>query len=521
MVVAGLAACAAGVMLGLWLGGRDSNTPTPPDNSVTTSQVEFAKLSRKIGAVEVLNPTGETVPAEEGANLPPGFTLRTIGEDSLAVVELLRENARVEIEPDSVVRFASNATDHGVTSHMFLAAGQLTAAIPERPDDRPLVVATPVAEVFARGGTFIVSSAAPDSARVDIKHGNIELVRTDAPKPMSVGVGGAAVIRPGVGKVQIEKALAVDRVPQRKLTFPGPRHAVFSPDGKEVWVANARLFTRYPASGNPVDVSFYPRKDGDGIAAAFTLDKQFLLTFRGDRNDSVLVRTVSDVGEHAAINARLGADPRFWTVAPDAAWLAVVDPRPNNRRVRVLDGGTGNERFMREFEDMITCVAATPDGAALAVGIQDTPRGPNNKILFLDAETGEQLFSLPTQRKPLTAMTFSADGRYLAAGFNGMVQLWDVQTRELVRLITGFERALTCLAFSPDGKRLAAGTQDGHVWVWDRATGKHTQLIEVGGRVLRSVAFSPDGRQLVTVANAAGVTVWDVTDSTPPAGALE
>ena len=141
-----------------------------------------------------------------------------------------------------------------------------------------------------------------------------------------------------------------------------------------------------------------------------------------------------------------------------------------------------------------------------------------NKIVVLDAQTSDRassrLFGL-LKRPTATAAAFSPDGRLLAVGFNGIVQLWDVRTTELVRSITGFERALTCLAFAPDGKRLAAGTQDGFVWLWDVATGRQTQLIEAGGRGVRSVAFSPNGKQLVTVANNSPVALWDVA-ALPP-----
>jgi len=39
---------------------------------------------------------------ENPGDLPAGFTVRTGGDDSTAVVELLREKARFEIESDSV-----------------------------------------------------------------------------------------------------------------------------------------------------------------------------------------------------------------------------------------------------------------------------------------------------------------------------------------------------------------------------------------------------------------------------------
>ncbi len=510
--VGGLLACAAALLLGLWLGGKKEETPAP-DGGVSPMPTVFAKLSRKAGAVEVFNAAGDVIPTEEGGDLPAGFTLHTGGDDSLAVVELIHDKTRVEIEPDSVVRFAGDSPEVAGQPRLFLAAGQLTAAVMQRPDDRPLIVGTAVAEVFTRSGTFVVSSAGPDSARVDIKHGKVELVRAAAPKPVSLVAGGSAVVHAGADRMDIERSVVVDRTPKRTLAFPGPRDAVFSADGSEVWVANARVFTRWAASAT--DVSFYPRKGNDGIAG-FSRNRKSLLTFRGDRDDRVLLRTLPDGGEQAAINARPG-EPRFWALAPDASWLAVVDPKPNQKRLHVLDAATGEERFFRDFDDTITCVTATPDGSGVAVGVHSTVRGVSNKVVLLDANTSDRTLALSVLKRPPTAMAFSPDGRLLAVAFNGTVQLWDVRTLELVRSITGFERVLSCIAFSPDGRRLAGGTPDGHVWVWEAATGRQTQLIEVGGRLVRSVAFSPNGKQLVTVANNAPVAVWDVAD--PPTAA--
>ena len=408
------------------------------------------------------------------------------------------------------MRFRDGAPEHARQPQLYLAAGQLTAAVGQRPDGRPLVVGTPVAQVFALGGLFVVSSAGPDSARVDIRRGNVELVRTNAPTPVAVGVG-SALVTAGFEQIHFEQSKPVDRVPKRALAFHGARAAAFSPDGAEVWVANAKVFTRWTPAGS-TETGFFPRRGFDGVTA-FSRDKRFLATFRGGANDCVLLRTLPDCGEHAAVDMRPN-ETRYWTMAPDASWLALAEPKPRRyARVRVLDGATGNERYQREFEEGVGSLTASPDGRTLAVGLNDLGRGANNKVVLVDAATGTRLAALPTQRKALTAMAYSDDGRFLAVGFNGVVQLWDVRARELVRAITGFERALTCLAFAPDGKRLAAGTQDGYVWVWNTDTGEQTQLIEAGGRGVRVIGFAPDGKQLVTVANSAPVAVWDVLDA--------
>ena len=147
------------------------------------------------------------------------------------------------------------------------------------------MVGTPVADVSTRGGTFVVSSAGPESARVDIKQGKVELVRAAVPKAVPV-LGGTAVVRAGFDKVDLERGWTADRTPKRTLAAPGTRDAIFSPDGTEVWVATARAFSRWTADGGLQELGFFPRKGNEGVAT-FTRDKRFLLTFRGERDDSV------------------------------------------------------------------------------------------------------------------------------------------------------------------------------------------------------------------------------------------
>ncbi|MBM3983438.1 MAG: hypothetical protein FJ304_24850, partial [Planctomycetes bacterium] len=234
-----------------------------------------------------------------------------------------------------------------------------------------------------------------------------------------------------------------------------------------------------------------------------------------DREERIVVRELPSGAERGQIPVRVN-DPRVLCVGPDASWVATAGgPKPNNRRVRVWDVATAKERFAFDLDNSVTCLAASPNGRGLAVGVSDLGRDTGNVVVAFDTTTGERSFELPTRRKPITTLAFSADGKHLAVGFNGAVQVWDVPDRKLVRSLEGFERTVTRVAFDTNGKLLAAGMGDGQVWVWSAATGRRTQVIDTGARGVRSMAFSPDGKLLVTATNKAPVAVWAVAPPLP------
>jgi len=263
----------------------------------------------------------------------------------------------------------------------------------------------------------------------------------------------------------------------------------------------------------PISRSCPPKGCIHSPIACFTRDKTRLVTSAitpSTKEEKVLLRNAPAGEQLAELKIKL-SEARFWTAAPAAAWFAIAEAKPYHKRLRVFDGIVGLERFISEFDEVVVCMAPSPDGQILAAALTDPSRG-TTKVVLLDAVSGERMATLPTQKKGCMALLFAADGHHLAVGFNGFVQVWDIRTRELEKSITGFERTVTCLAYTSNGKLLAAGTQDGQVWIWSVASGKLVQLIDVGSRGVRSIGFSPDGKRLVTVANNAPVGLWNVAE---------
>ncbi|MFM8273355.1 MAG: FecR domain-containing protein [Gemmata sp.] len=504
---AALAALAAAVAVAVWFGTRPGPGPDGPGGDQARVPAAPARVVSVSGAVEV---AGHDVdPARPESTLALDQTLRTVGEESGAVLEF-PDRTRVEVHPETTVRLVAG---DGRARKLALVEGRVTAVAA----GGPLVVGTAGTEVAVSRGSFALWSSGPGSARVEPRDGDVQIVRGAPAEPLLVAPGRAAFVRDERTPVRIEAPLAVQMAPRDRLNF----HALdvgFAADGA-VLAVSAKQWARWaPGAPDPGRTTFAPKVFNDGIAAWLAPDGRTVAVCRGDdRDERVSVRALPSGEQVGSAPVRV-SEPRFLCASPDGSWLATAGgTKPQNRRVRVWDAATGAERFACELEDTVPCLGASPDGRWLAVGVSDLGRGTNNAIAVFDTATGARLFDLPTRRKSVTALAFTADGKRLAAGFNGAVQIWDVREREPVRTLEGFERVVSRLACDPRGELLAAATQDGQVWVWHADTGRSRQVIEAGTRGVRSVAFSADGKQLVTATNKAGVAVWDVAPE--PAGA--
>ena len=101
----------------------------------------------------------------------------------------------------------------------------------------------------------------------------------------------------------------------------------------------------------------------------------------------------------------------------------------------------------------------------------------------------------------------SPDGRLLAVGHFGLVELRDSRTGRVVRRLTGASGDVAPLSFSPDGSRLAAADVNQAVLVWDTRTA--TPPLRLADAGDDAAVWSADGTTLLT--RAGGVLSWDLS----------
>jgi len=137
------------------------------------------------------------------------------------------------------------------------------------------------------------------------------------------------------------------------------------------------------------------------------------------------------------------------------------------------------------------------------------------EVELISSETRAVVRMLKGHRGSVNAVTFSADGKLLAAAAGepalfGEVRLWNTADGTLVRTFEGHKDALYAVAISPDGKTLATGSYDQKVKLWELETGKEGHTLSAHNGAIFDLAFRPDGKILASASADRTVKLWNV-----------
>ena len=179
------------------------------------------------------------------------------------------------------------------------------------------------------------------------------------------------------------------------------------------------------------------------------------------------------------------------------------------------------------------CVAFSPDGRALAAGLDDgavrtwdlSGWRPNPLdaaaaggagAVAIAAARGREFrppAEVPVHAGPVRCLAYSPDGRLLAAGGdNAAVVLLRADTRDPVRTLDGFAGPVRAVLFTPDGRTLAAADNGPSpaVRLIAADTGRDVRRLVGHTDPVLGLAVSPDGGVLASSDADGVVRLWDL-----------
>ncbi|MBT9290647.1 caspase family protein [Prosthecodimorpha staleyi] len=108
-----------------------------------------------------------------------------------------------------------------------------------------------------------------------------------------------------------------------------------------------------------------------------------------------------------------------------------------------------------------------------------------------------ELIERARDRRPVTALALSPNGRLLAAATDAGLTLWDGPSGRLVRAISGHKGPVNAVSFAPAGLSIVSGSGDRSLRLWDTGSGQslwtHT-IAREWTYAIYAVAVSPDGQ---------------------------
>lgn len=166
---------------------------------------------------------------------------------------------------------------------------------------------------------------------------------------------------------------------------------------------------------------------------------------------------------------------------------------------------------LKEFQNLSGITKFISDLEFSPDGNRFVSSSGNGTIILWNADTGENLLTLPNDKTGINSISFNPDGNKIAAGAtDGTIKVWDISTHELIRTFIGHTDEVLSVDYSLDGKFLVSGSKDNTIKLWDTNTGNVISTISGHKSDVLCVAYSPDGKRIASGSMDTTMRVWEV-----------
>jgi WD40 repeat protein len=363
------------------------------------------------------------------------------------------------------------------------------------------------------------------------------VLSADGEDGVRVSTGNAAISRDGkrivlartvwagdfVGDVKLCDAATGAEIPLQGFEQEKFFAATPSPDGKRLAAGGRDGIIKIWDAGNGRELHTLHGHTAQVFAVAFSPDGKQLASASADQTiklwDGDAGREVRTLRGHTWPIEAIVFSPDGRRLASATGGFDLFSPMVS----KVWDVDLDQEvRVIRRDPAAEVALSFSSNGLILA----SAKRDKDKTVRLREAGTGKELRTFTCQSDSIRGLTFSPDGKAVAAagwkdgGKDGLIQVWDV-TGGKERFVIGDLHFIHSMAFSSDGSRLLAVQDEGDrrthvVKSWDAATGREMPAAQLADGWMGANAFSPDGTRFAAImrevhSDTERLRVWDLT----------
>ncbi len=191
---------------------------------------------------------------------------------------------------------------------------------------------------------------------------------------------------------------------------------------------------------------------------------------------------------------------------------AVKAKREQARRLAAEEAAT----FASDAPPPVTAMSYSPDGKWLAVA-------GYKEVVVVDPKTGKTHRRLAGFPEQVTSVGFSSNGKHLAGaggmpGRQGEVRIWSTESWTESNVLRGHADTILALAWRPGKNQIATASLDKLILVWDVDAGTVAKTIKSHADTVQALAYSPDGKLLASGSADKTAKVFDSDSGLQVAG---